>query len=80
MKRVAKIIRKLRHWKQRFDKNAKFVWRKFVTYDGEQYVPGDDIPEKLAESKTKLRRFWESRWRLTWPRASRGGRTRVQRI
>jgi hypothetical protein len=53
-------IRKLRHWKQRFDKNARFVWSKSTTYGNKRYRPGDDIPEDLAEKHTKLRRFWES--------------------
>lgn len=55
-----KIIRKLRHWKQQFDKNAAFVWRRRMLYRGTLTVLGDPIPEFLASNKTKLRRFWES--------------------
>lgn len=53
-------VRKLRHWKQRFDKNAKFIWRKPITWLGEQVTPGDPIPEDLENNPTKLRRFWEA--------------------
>lgn len=53
-------VRKLRHWKQRFDKNAAFVWRKGLVYQGQRIVLGAPIPKELADSPTKLRRFWES--------------------
>lgn len=53
-------VRTLRHWKQRFNKNAEFVWRKSVKYNGQQMVLGSAIPKQLADSPTKLRRFWES--------------------
>jgi len=53
-------MRKLRHWKQRFNKNARFVWRRPTTFGGEAYQPGDPIPPELESNKTKLRRFWES--------------------
>ncbi len=53
-------VRILRHWKQRFDRNAKFVWRRSLIYSGERYWPGDPIPDLLAGNKAKLRRFWES--------------------
>ncbi len=55
-------IRKLRHWKQRFDKNAKFICRRPMDWDDKKYLPGDDIPKGLEENKAKLRRFWESQW------------------
>lgn len=53
-------VRILRHWKQRFHKDAEFIWRRSVVYAGEKYGPGDSIPDALAGNKTKLRRFWES--------------------
>ncbi len=53
-------VRILRHWKQRFHKDAEFIWRRSVTYSGKKYYPGDSIPDVLAGNKTKLRRFWES--------------------
>lgn len=55
-----KVIRKLRHWKQQFDKNAAFIWRRRMLYRGTITVPGTPIPEFLANNRTKLRRFWES--------------------
>jgi len=54
-------IRTLRHWKQRFQKDAEFIWRRPVTWQGKQVKAGDLIPKSLAENPTKLRRFWESR-------------------
>ncbi len=53
-------VRVLRHWKQRFHKDAEFIWRRPVTYAGESCAPGDPIPDALATNKAKLRRFWES--------------------
>ena len=58
--KVLKPIRKLRHWKQRFDKNAAFAWRKNITYAGHYYARGELVPEGLIP-RTKIRRFWESR-------------------
>lgn len=53
-------VRKLRHWKQRFDRNAEFVFRRRLTWGGRAYEPGAGIPRALRDSPTKLRRFWES--------------------
>ena len=53
-------VRKLRHWKQRFDEKAQFIWRKAITWQGKVVELGEPIPEELAASRTKLRRFWES--------------------
>ncbi len=57
---MRKKVRTLRHWKQRFHKDAEFIWRRSVTYGGESYGPGDPIPDTLMANKAKLRRFWES--------------------
>jgi hypothetical protein len=57
---MRKQVRKLRHWKQRFDKNAEFIWRRPTSYANKQYKPGDLIPDELKSNPTKLRRFWES--------------------
>jgi hypothetical protein len=53
-------VRKLRHWKQRFNKNAMFIWRRPARFAGKAQRPGDPIPDELASNKAKLRRFWES--------------------
>ncbi len=53
-------VRILRHWKQRFRKDAEFIWRRPVIYAGEKCNPGDSIPDILAVNVAKLRRFWES--------------------
>ena len=57
-----KIIRKLRHWKQQFDKNAGFVCRRSFKWDEIVTEVGDEIPEGLFENKAKLENFWESDW------------------
>ena len=59
---MGSAIRKLRHWKQRFDPSAAFVCRRLMQWGGKTYEPGDRIPEELAANKAKLRRFWESGW------------------
>lgn len=60
--KMARIkIRSLRHWKQRFDKNAEFIWRRPVKWQGELAAAGDPIPETLSDNKAKLRRFWEAK-------------------
>lgn len=57
---MRKQVRKLRHWKQRWDKNADFVWTRYTVYAGERCEPGNPIPDDLRAKPTKLRRFWES--------------------
>ena len=56
----ARAIRKLRHWKQRFNPDAAFVCRRRLAWGERIYEPGDPVPEGLARHKGKLRRFWES--------------------
>lgn len=56
-----KYQRRLRHWKQQFNKDAKFIFAKPMNYAGKQYAAGAKIPKELAAQKTKLRRFWEGR-------------------
>ena len=53
-------VRKLRHWKQRFDKGAEFIWRKAVTWQGKAVKLGTPIPVSLKNNRAKLRRFWEA--------------------
>lgn len=57
---MRKQVRKLRHWKQRFNRNAEFIFRRQITYGNKIRKPGDPIPKELKDSPTKLRRFWES--------------------
>jgi len=58
---MRKKVRTLRHWKQRFQKDAEFIWRRPITWQGKIVKAGDPIPKDLQENKTKLRRFWEAR-------------------
>ncbi len=55
-------IRKLRHWKQRYDANAAFILRRRMKWGAKTYEPGEHIPKELAANKAKLRRFWEAGW------------------
>ncbi len=55
-------IRTLRHWRQQYDPNAEFVWRRPSVFMGVCYKPGEKIPAELQKNKTKLKRFWESKW------------------
>ena len=55
-------VRTLRHWKQQYDPNADFIFRRGLQYGPETFEPGDDIPQALKDNKGKLRRFWEAGW------------------
>ena len=55
------IIRKLRHWKQRFDPDAEMVFRRASNYDGVQYNPGEKIPDALKNNKRKLQLMWDAK-------------------
>ena len=59
---MARKIRSLRHWKQRFNLNATFIWRKSGIYMGQAFKAGDEVPQDLTSKPTKLRNFWESQW------------------
>ena len=52
---------KLRHWKQRFDKNVSFVWSRSILFGGSYTKVGEIIPDVLSKNPIKLKRFWESR-------------------
>ncbi len=56
-----KPVRRLRHWKQRYEKNARFIFRRHLKWGAKEYQPGDLIPDELIAMPAKLRRFWESR-------------------
>lgn len=57
-----KRVRRIRHWKQRYDPNATFVWRKPVNWGGERMRVGDELTPDMIEAmgRAKLRRMWES--------------------
>ena len=57
-----KLIRKLRHWKQQYDKNAVFICRRSFKWDDIVTEIGDEIPAGLFEMKAKLENFWEAEW------------------
>ena len=59
---VRKIVGKFRHWKQRFNPDAGFIWRKAIIWDGEQTVPGSLCPESLTSNRGKLRSLWDAGW------------------
>ena len=53
-------VRTLRHWRQRFDPNAEFVFRRPCRYGGVQYQPGDVIPDVLKAAKMRLQFLWRA--------------------
>ena len=60
---MTRRTRRLRHWKQRFDPNAKFIWRTSKLWDGKMTVPGEEVDPEFAANKrnrNKLRNLWES--------------------
>ena len=56
---MAQVIRKLRHWRQRFDPKATFVFRRRTKWSGEWMEPGDPVPDGV--STAKLRNMWDAR-------------------
>ena len=55
------VVAKLRHWKQRFDPAAAFIWRRDIQYGSESFKVGELIPQDLLDNKYKLRLFWEGK-------------------
>lgn len=54
--------RRLRHWKQQYNPNATFIWRRALSFAGVQTVPGEALSDETVKrmGPAKLRRFWES--------------------
>ena len=54
--------RRLRHWKQQFDPNAQFIWRRATTFNGVECAAGDILTEDviLGMGVNKLRRLWQA--------------------
>ncbi len=53
-------VRKIRHWRQRFDPKVQLRFRKTITWSRELvFWPGDEVPEDLMPPN-KLRRWWEA--------------------
>lgn len=54
--------RRLRHWKQQFDPNAQFIWRRATTFNGVECKAGDVLSDDviLKMGVNKLRRLWQS--------------------
>lgn len=65
---VVKTIGKYRHWKQQFQADAGFVFRRAITWTtperSARFEPGTELPEWVRESmgRAKLRRWWESHY------------------
>ena len=53
--------RRARHWKQRFDPGARFIFRQRGNWYGTTYEIGDPIPEQLQNDYRRLRRAWDQR-------------------
>ena len=55
-----RVVSKVRHWKQRFDPNVEFIFRRGMRFAGKQYKRGDLVPKRLLKQKLKLENFWEA--------------------
>lgn len=53
--------RRLRHWKQRYQPGARFVFSRQTRWGDRAYEPGDLIPDDLAGNRNRLRRLWDAR-------------------
>lgn len=53
----------MRHWKQRFNPKADFVWNRPIVIEGRQFLKGDPIPKEILAkiNQHRLRRWWEAR-------------------
>ena len=57
-----RAIARHRHWKQRFNPNANFIWRRSATIDGKVMKAGMPVPKVVTENRRKLLRFWGAKW------------------
>lgn len=53
-------FRRVRHWKQRFNRDGSFIWSRAILFKGVVTKSGEPIPCSLSDNKNKLRRFWNS--------------------
>lgn len=58
---VVRPVSRMRHWRQRYEKGAEYIWRRSVTWQGEQTVVGSKCPDSLTANPKKLRLFWEAK-------------------
>ena len=54
--------RRARHWKQLWDPNAKFVWRKRLLFNGKHTEVGKAVTKKQRQTLgvNRLRRWWDA--------------------
>ena len=53
----------LRNWRQKFDRNALFVFRRRLVLEGVQYGVGDVLPPSLLKNRVgKLRNMWNANY------------------
>lgn len=50
-----------RHWRQRFDPNADFVFRRSVLFNGERVQIGQPVDKTALGVRHRLRLWWEAR-------------------
>jgi len=58
-----KRVRRLRHWKQRFDKDAAFIWRTSKLFAGKMTEPGAPLDAEFVNNprnRNKIRSLWEA--------------------
>lgn len=63
----APFRRRIRHWKEVFAADGRYVWSKAVVVNGQRVQPGSPV-DKTGLPQGRLRRMWESGWvqRTDW--------------
>lgn len=56
-----RAIQKVRHWRQRFDPDVDFIWRRSILFDGRMTKVGAPVPKSLRGNRRKLRDLWEAK-------------------
>lgn len=55
------FARRIRHWKDQFDRHVDYLWARAIVTDGVRVKPGDPVDAKQYHW-AKLRRLWEMGW------------------
>lgn len=54
-------VRRVRHWRQRFNPDSEFVWARPVVFQGKKRKVGSKVTKSQID-RNKLRRLWFSRF------------------
>lgn len=53
-----KPISKIRHWKQRFNPDARMVLRRDMTFATGKFQKGEEVPDIIYQDKGLMKRLW----------------------